>query len=110
MEAKNKKITLAVLVVSTIISFAVGWWFLGLLLVISLILFLIVLVGLELEKSKRKEAEKKLIAMQVNRNLEIIGESEKIINKSKNFKTILHRFEVIIENIERLKRIMDKQQ
>jgi len=59
-------------------------------------------------EKEEKQKKMKLIEMQVNRHLQIINDSTDIINKSKNFKTILHRFGVIFENIERLKKLQEE--
>jgi len=78
-------------------------------IIIAVAVVAAIIVGIwkKIEKEE-KERKKKMIAIQVNQSLEIIENSKDIINKSKNFKTILHRYEVIFENIERLKKLQEK--
>ena len=78
-------------------------------IVILIILVAVIIFGIwkKIEKEE-KEKKKKVILAQANRNLQIIENSKDIINKSKNFNTILSRFNVIFENIERLKKLEEE--
>lgn len=102
---KHNIILLAILTISTIICFIIGLWFLGLMLLLITIIFLLYQASTKWVEKQKKEEAKKLLLMQANQSLQIIEESKNIINKSKNFKTILSRFNVIFENIRMLKKL-----
>lgn len=78
-------------------------------IVILIILVAVIIFGIWKKIEKEEKAKKKkVILAQANRNLQIIENSKDIINKSKNFNTILSRFNVIFENIERLKKLEEE--
>jgi hypothetical protein len=82
-------------------------------IVIVVIIALVIFAAKMKEKSmkKRQEAERKGFGLQLaQRRVEIIEESKNIINKSKKLDTIIHRFEVIFNNIEKLKSLAEEYQ
>ena len=102
---KHNFILLIILIITTVICFTVGLWFLGLVLLLITIIFLLYHASNKWVEKQKKEEAKKLSLMQANRSLQIIENSKDIINKSKNFSTIQSRFDVIFENIEKLKEL-----
>lgn len=76
-------------------------FFLALIVIMGIIMYAI----WKKVQAEEEQKKKKLILMQAKRHLEIIDNSKDIINKSKNFSTIQSRFNVIFENIEKLKEL-----
>ena len=81
------------------------------LIIIFFIIAIIILAAKMWEKSvkKRQEAERKDFALKIaQRHIQIIEESKNIINKSKKLDTIIHRFDVILENAAKLKSLAEE--
>jgi len=83
------------------------------LIIIFFIIAIIILFAKIWGKSvkKRQEAERKDFALQIaQRHVQIIEESKNILNKSKKLDTIIHRFDVILENTAKLKLLAEEHQ
>lgn len=83
------------------------------LIIIFFIIAIIILFAKIWGKSvkKRQEAERKDFGLQIaQRQVQIIEESRNIINKSKKLETIIHRFDVILENAAKLKSLAEEYQ
>jgi hypothetical protein len=77
------------------------------------IIIIVIFAAKMIDKSRIKKlnTEKRAYASQfAQRHVEIIEESKNIINKSKKLDTITHRFEVILNNIEKLKSLAKEYQ
>jgi len=73
-------------------------------IIILVIIVVLIIVGIwKKMEMEEKQKNKKLVLMQAKRCLQIIDDSKDIINKTKNFDTVLSRFNVIFKNIDRLK-------
>jgi len=68
-----------------------------------IVVIIIIIYQYQKKAEKRNIEQKKATALKfAQRHVQIIQESMELINKSKNLKTIIRRFDTILENVDRL--------
>lgn len=83
------------------------------LIIFAVIIAIVILAYIQQKKSgaKKREMERKDFALNLaQRHVQIIEGSKDIINKSKKLETIVNRFDVILENVGKLKSLAEEYQ